>query len=318
MKILPKLLILLIVVTVVPLGILGYLAVQDSKELSMSVAKDAEIMGNDAIADSTAALTSLGESVIKQKAIDVAKQMEIYIRENPDMTVEMLQADPYFFSMVTQTVGVTGYTCAWDAATSIARFHNSPHLYNVDLHTTAEKTPNLWALVRASEGGKTTYGYYDLEEADGTIKQKYMYILPVNAMTADGILLNLAATTYIDEFNAPAKNTEAKINQAMEDTLARIKTSTEGLSTQNTIVILTIIVIVVVVVVGYFFARTITMPLTKLTRVAKKLSQGDPNIYVPVCTAKDEIRDLSDSIRSAVAAVMVLLEEENQKAGGKK
>ncbi len=317
MKILPKLLILLLVVTVVPLGILGYLAVQDSKDLSMSVAKDAETMGKEAIADSTAALNSLGEAIIKQKAIDVAKQMEIYIRENPEMTVEMLQADPFFFSIATQTVGATGYTTAWDSATSIDRFHYSDHIMNLDLHTLAEKTPTFWALIRGSEGGKTISGYYDFAEADGSIKQKYMYILPINAMTSDNVVMNLAATTYIDEFNAPALNTETKINQAMDDTLARIKASTEGLSTQNTIIILTIITIVVVVVVGFFFARSITSPLTKLTRVAKKLSQGDPNIYVPLCTTKDEIRELSDSIRSAVAAVMVLLEEENQKAGGK-
>ncbi len=315
MKILPKLLILLLIVTVVPLGILGVLAVQDAKSLSLSVAADAEDMGGAAIEDSTAALNALGETIIKQKAIDVAKQMEIYIKAHPDMTIPDLQADEVFFAIATQQVGETGYTTAWDSATSIDRFHYSDHIMNLDLHVLAEKTPTFWALIGGSEGGKTVWGYYDFAEADGSIRQKYMYILPVDAVTADGIRLNVAATTYIDEFNAPAAQTQAKIDSTVDDTLSRISASTEGLGTQNTILWMTITVIIVVAVIGYLFASSITRPLTKLTAVARKLSAGDPNIDIPDIKTKDEIRDLSDSLQSAVAAVQVLIDEAKDKSG---
>jgi HAMP domain-containing protein len=312
MKILPKLLILMLIITVVPLGILGYVAVQDSKALSMSVADDAQQMGNAAIVDSTAALNSLGEDIIKQKAIDVAKQMEIYIKANPDMTIPELQADEYFFAIATQSVGETGYTTTWDSATSIDRFHYSDHIMNLDLHTLEAKIPMFWDLIGGSEGGKTVYGYYDFVEADGTIKQKYMYILPVDAATADGVVLNVAATTYIDEFSAPALATQTKINGTVSDTLDRIKASTEGLSTKNTIMVMTLIVILAVAVIGYFFARSITGPLMKLSNVAAKLSQGDPNITIPEIKTKDEINDLGNSLRSAIAAVQVLIEDAKQ------
>ncbi len=315
MKILPKLLILLLIITVVPLAILGYLAIQDSKALSMGVATDAKQMGDAAIADSTDALNKLGEEIIKQKAVDVARQMEIFIRSHPEMTIADLQADPYFFAIATQQVEETGYTTAWDSETSIDRFHYSPHIMNLDLHTLAAKTPTFWQLIGGSEGGKTIYGYYDFVEADSTIKQKYMYILPVDATTADGVVLNVAATTYIDEFNAPAAATQVKIDSVVSDTLDRIKASTEGLSTKNTIMVMTVLVIIAVVVIGYFFAKSITKPLTELSNVANKLSEGNPNIVIPDIKTKDEIHDLSDSLKSAIAAVQVLIEEAKAPAG---
>ncbi|MBN2239674.1 MAG: HAMP domain-containing protein [Dehalococcoidales bacterium] len=316
MKILPKLLILLLAITVVPLGILGYLAIQDSRALSMSVADDAKLMGEAAIADSTAALNSLGEDIIKQKAVDVAKQMEIYIKAHPEMTVTDLQNDPYFFDIATQEVGITGYTTAWDSATSIDRFHYSDHIMNLDLHTLAEKIPTFWDLIGGSEGGKTIYGYYDFVESDGTINQKYMYILPISAETADGVVLNVAATTYIDEFNGPAAETQAKIDATVTDTLDRIKASTEGLSTKNTIMIMTLVVILAVVVIGFFFARSITKPLTELSDVAHKLSEGNPDVIIPDIKTKDEIHDLGNSLKSAIAAVQILIEEARQAPTG--
>ena len=53
---------------------------------------------------------SSAQKAIKQKAEDVAKQVEIYIKSNPELTVLDLQNDSYFQNIAVQPVGKTGYT----------------------------------------------------------------------------------------------------------------------------------------------------------------------------------------------------------------
>ncbi|MDA3840149.1 MAG: transporter substrate-binding domain-containing protein [Patescibacteria group bacterium] len=137
---------------------------------------------------------------IKQKAEDVAKQVEIYLRGNPEMTVKDFQEDPYFQKIAVQLVGKTGYTAVTDYNTLVARYHTNPAIVDLDLHTLKNKLPGFWDVMSKSEGGLVSDGVYAWEEADGTITQKYMYIAIVDAKTADGIGLSVAATTYLDEY----------------------------------------------------------------------------------------------------------------------
>ncbi len=143
---------------------------------------------------------SFGKDAVKNKAQSVAKQIEIYIKSNPTKTIKDLQADEYFQEIAVQLVGETGYTAITDADTLTARFHVNPKIVDLDLHNLAEKLPGFWKIMSETEGGKEAYGMYDWEEADGTIKQKYMHIWPVDGKTADKVQLHVAATTYLDEY----------------------------------------------------------------------------------------------------------------------
>ena len=140
------------------------------------------------------------QNSIKQKAIDVARQIEIYIKLNPDKTIKDLQNDSYFQEIAIQQVGKTGYTAVTDYDTLTCRFHKNPAIIDMDLSLLSEKLPGFWNIMSKTKGGYEAEGTYDWEEADGSIKQKYMYIALVNAKTADGVGLHVAATTYLDEY----------------------------------------------------------------------------------------------------------------------
>jgi signal transduction histidine kinase len=56
-----------------------------------------------------------------------------------------------------------------------------------------------------TEGGKEAEGFYDWEEPDGSIKEKYMYIAVVDTRTHDGVGLSVAATTYVEEYESTMK-----------------------------------------------------------------------------------------------------------------
>jgi signal transduction histidine kinase/ABC-type amino acid transport substrate-binding protein len=152
-------------------------------------------------------LAQFAKESIKQKAIDVAKQIEIYLKARPEMTVEDLKKDLEFLEIAVQLVGKTGYTAVTDYDTLVPIAHSNPKIVGIELSTLAEKLPGFWSVMAPTKGGHDSEGFYDWKETDGLIKEKYMYIAVVDAKTADGVGLHVAATTYLDEYEGIKKVT---------------------------------------------------------------------------------------------------------------
>jgi signal transduction histidine kinase len=157
------------------------------KELSASTLKE-----------SKSSLNRLGEKIIREKAIDVATQMEVYIKARPKMKKEdfIKDKDQDLKVITVQKVAETGYTAVHDNR-GINYFHVNPQIVGTDLHALADRLPAFWKILEASLSGPAS-GYYDWKDADGKIRPKYMYLAPVK-----GTDFIVAATTYIDEFGNP-------------------------------------------------------------------------------------------------------------------
>lgn len=293
----------MLLLTVVPLVVLGILSSGDAKSIGCGGTEDARVMGEVAIVDSVSALNSLGEDMIRQTALLVSKQLEIYIRENPEMTVEDLQNDEYFSSLAVQPVGETGYTAVLDADDSTAYFHPNDALVNTLISDLAGKLPEMWVVVNGSLGSRESGGYYDWEDADGVIRSKYMYIVPVGAKTADGVSLEVPATTYIDEFSAPAKEIEKRLSASIDETVGKIENSTEGVNIENTIFMVTFITILIVIIISYFVARSISNPIRRLKRAADRVTSGK-GVELPSLKGcpVEEVVELTGSMEMLIAS----------------
>jgi methyl-accepting chemotaxis protein len=303
MNIQKKLMIIMLFITVAPLSFLGYFALSDAKHIGYGAAENAKSMGEQAAAQSISNLNSLGENIIKQKAVDVAKQLEVFIKSNPAKTVADLQADEYFKQLAVQKVGETGYTAVTDVSTLICRFHSNPKIVNMDLHNLAEKLPGFWGIMSQSQGGKEVFGYYDWQEADGSMKQKYMHIAIVGAATADNVVFSVAATTYIDEFSKPVNELKANLDQNLDNTLATIKNSTEGINTDNTILFVTIISALLAILISIIFARNISRPIIMLKDAADKATSGEFDVKLPEAKSTDEVSKLIGSFEMLIIAL---------------
>jgi hypothetical protein len=198
MSIRQRLFLTFFILTVVPLGILGMTTlsnIQNVRELT--------------VAESTELMKELGEATIQQKALDTAKQVGLYLDAHPEHLedLDQLMSDAQLTSIAVQPVGATGYTALYDDK-GVVYFHNNPALVGQDMHMFADSLPEFWAIFEASLDG-TKYGsYYLWKEADGSLRDKYMQCVPV-----EGTTLRIAATTYIDEFYAPIRETEQKAEQ---------------------------------------------------------------------------------------------------------
>jgi HAMP domain-containing protein len=251
-------------------------------------------LGAAALKESAVSLNKLGEKIIQEKAQDVARQIEVYMKAYPNKTIAALSADSRFKEIAVQKVGETGYTAVHDNR-GINHFHINPQIVGMDLHTLAEKLPDFVKIL--DEGLKgPAQGYYDWKEADGRVRQKFMFTTPVQ-----GTNLVVAATTYIDEFSQPAKAMVERINEIQ-------KRYTEQYNKRFLLFLLIVLIdLAILLAVIYLYSRTVVRPIRHLSEVADKISMGDLGATIDV-KAKGEVLVLAQSIKRMQASVRAAID----------
>lgn len=244
--------------------------------------------------ESKASLNKLGEQIIKEKALDVALQIEIFVRSHPRMKKEDLSKDLWLKEIAVQKVGETGYTAVHDDR-GINYFHSNPQIVGTDLHDLADKLPAFWKILEASLKGPAS-GTYDWKDADGKIRPKYMYLAPVK-----GTDLIVASTTYIEEFSKPSQAIEVKMKQIEKKFLDEY-----GKKFQMFYLIILVVLIVLMVVI-YVYSRSVIQPIRTLSEVADKISMGDLDTSIKV-KAKGEVGVLAESIERMQMSVKAAIE----------
>jgi nitrogen fixation/metabolism regulation signal transduction histidine kinase len=244
--------------------------------------------------ESKSSLNKLGEKIIREKAIDVATQMEVFIKGRPKMKREDLYKDPELKAIAVQKVGETGYTAVHDN-NGINHFHVNPQIVDTDLHNLAEKLPAFWKILEASLTGPAS-GYYDWKDADGKIRPKYMYLAPVR-----GTDLIVAATTYIDEFSRPERVIEERIKGIERAYLQEYEMKIQIFY----LVILVALLIMICVI--YYYSRSVIRPILYLSEVADKISMGELETPIQI-NAKGEVRVLAESIERMQTSVKAAIE----------
>jgi len=261
------------------------------KDIGSEVLKELSMIS---VNESKSSLNRLGEKVIKEKAIDVAKQIEIFFKSRPKMKREDILKDPELKSIAVQKVGETGYTAVHDNK-GINYFHVNPQIVGTDLHDLAPKLPAFWKILEASLIGPA-FGYYDWKDADGKIRPKYMYLVPVK-----DIDLIVASTTYIEEFSKPSKAIEGRMKWVQGRYL-------DAYDIKIRIFYLVIMVtLVVLLMVIYFYSRSVVRPIRYLSEVADKISMGELDTPIQI-KGKGEVGALAESIERMQTSVKAAIE----------
>ena len=263
--------------TILPLGLIGFTNQQNIQNI-----------GELTVAESTELMKQLGENAIQQKAMDTAKQVALYFEAHPELLTDTdaVIADQELFEIAVQPVGETGYTALYDNK-GITYLHINPALISLDMHTLEESLPEFWAIFEASLDGTQVGSYYIWQEPNGSFRDKYMECAPV-----EGTNYRIAATTYIDEFYAPIRQTEEKTEQIYA------KTRTQAIAALVTVASLAILV-------GWWISASISKPVTALVGASQAVEAGRfENINLDeVEKRKDEMGGLARVFSSMAAQV---------------
>jgi HAMP domain-containing protein len=263
-SLLTKLTIGILIPLVISFAVIGYIYMLQIEEVK-SVALE----------EGARSLNDLGEKMIREKALDVAKQIEIFVKSHPHLSREELYNSLPLKVIAVQPVGRTGYTTVHDNK-AINHFHKNSKIVGMDLRTLGDKLPEFWGILERSLKGRS-HGYYNWKDADGVMRAKYMYCAPIA-----GTDLVVAATTYIDEFSKPAKQIEQRIVDRAE-------------RTRIVFLIVMGVSLIVVILVTSMYSRTIVRPIVYLTQVADRISLGDLDTKIEI-KSSDEVGMLAESL----------------------
>ncbi len=279
----------MLVIALIPIVIMGTVAMIHTNNLGILAVEQTNLVGNESITDSTEALNQLGEKIIEQTSKSVAKEIDIYLEAHPGMTIADLQKDPEFLKLVVQDVGTTGYTTAMDSATMINRFHKNEKNIGSDYHSKKDTNPEYYNIIAAGAGNKDSSGYYMWEDADGVSRPKYAYYTCTTRKTADGVILRIGATTYIEEFSQPVAEIQELISGKINQTTEIVNES--GNQIKFYILLTFIITLILVGIIAFWFSRSISDPILKITDYSEKLSKGN---LIEIEQQKNDVIEIND------------------------
>ena len=288
-KIIPKkfssrLIALTLISGMVPVLIFSYLLNQFGSRLTAEANRAIQQGQQEQWERGEVVLRQMAEGFIRQKALDVASQLDLYIRTHPEKTIKDLQNDPECRQIAVQPVGKSGYTAVQESDTAINRFHKKPKIENLDLHVLCNKLPDFWSIMKASLGGKSSSGYYKWKEPDGQVRDKFMCVVPLKEKAA-GVALGVAATTYIDEFTIPIKASQ----DVSRSTTHYMMTAINRLmrSFRDTGLLFMGLGTVLILGLAYGVGTYLSRAIIQLRDVTKEVNQGNLDISVKPTTSGD-------------------------------
>ncbi len=281
-------------ISLLALSIFTFISVHNIIKVGNYALEGITSLSHVAIENSTRAMEALGVKMIEQKAVDVAGQIEIYIKTHPEMTISQLKNDKIFSEIINQKIGETGYIVVMDVDTCEYYFHpTKPNLVGQNPRITfKESLPALVEILDRIVVDKKTVagGYYAWQDPDGRVRDKYMYLKVVAAYTRDKKLMFIAAATYIDEFSVPARGIEKKLGEMSKNIAEQIGGKISA--ARQSFIILSVIIILIVGGITFAFSRMITNPFLTLIRGVEEIGKGNLESKVMVRTG-DELEMLA-------------------------
>ena len=288
-----KILIFFLALSFISLGVISSLAFRTISQVSSLVVQNSMAMAEQVARQSISALEDLGRTLIQRRALYVSNEIGLFMQFHPDLALSELTSNTELHDLAVQRVGQTGSTFVYDN-TGTVYFDVDPTLVGVNLLKVGGEPVSFASIVERSFKGEAS-GLYDWKDTDGNIRTKYMSAIPV-----EGTNLVVAASTYIDEYSAPAEELTAHIDAAVAATTQYIDEQVQKTQWIFTGVFGGMILLATAVI--FLLSGAITRPILALTKGAEVIAKGELDYHIKAETG-DEIQQLAEQFNDMAKAL---------------
>lgn len=289
-----KILISFLALSLISVGIISSLALRYIGSVGYLTKEYSRSMGETVMAVSIASLEDLGRKIIFQQAHDISKEIYFYLQKHPELDRTSMLKDEKLNTIAVQKVGRTGYTIVYDKTGKVL-FASDPSMLGANLRQLGGEPIYYSSIFERSLLGGEASGYYDYKGPEGDAHTKYMYTVPVEMSD-----LIVAASTFLDEYSAPAEETRNRIASAVDE----MGNQVDKQAREAELIFIAVIVAMVVVVSGVSFllSETITRPIGALTTGSEHIAKGELDYRYDVNTG-DEMQVLAEQFNAMAATL---------------
>lgn len=265
-----KFMFVLIISGIVPMIIISVLTLGDTEKISIAAAKNTLELGKTAVNVSDKALEELGKNLIKEIALGVANQCDLYFKMKPQLASgnrNELAKDTVLRDMATRKIGDRGYVCLYDNNGTMW-VHPNVKLHGQKLHEIKateglEKFRTIWKASLTKDMGDL----YDWKDPDGAIRSKYMYMVNIGRTP-----FKIAATTYMEEFNQPIK--EIKEQVLTQSNIMAAQARQRLGATQVKVVIVAVVGVILGIIMLSGVTKSLVTTVGNLAEITDKVNEG--------------------------------------------
>jgi len=184
---------------ILPIAIFGIAITVFTRDLPLRTIETIQKGLNDLQQQREQLLTDTLAKSVRQKSMDVALQIELYLENRPNLTIAELQKNTRFRSIALQPIEKNGYTTLIDTQKGTTLFHPNTSLENTTFANIAGASKEFLTIISSSIGGKYASGYFPWQEATGQMRRKYTFIAPVRRGSAGNLHMAVATVINMDE-----------------------------------------------------------------------------------------------------------------------
>ncbi len=238
-----------------------------------------------------------GKTIVKQKAMDLALQIEMYLKLHPS-TINDLLSDKRFKALAVQPVGERGYTFVIAPALRLTLAHPDPKVSGHVYTKLISGSPELAEMFKKAQRGIPVMGTYRWASPSDTPPPiKLAFLFPVRVRTKDGVMLMAGATSPVKEFMVPSTIS----HEMFEGAALRMRRYVyNGL---NVMMLWVAVIFVCSLVVGctlaYYLASHLSQHITAVKEGMEQVNRGDLSARVEV-RENGELKELGAAFNSMV------------------
>ncbi len=236
--------------------------------------------------------------MVRQKALAVALQLELYLTAHPSAKLAELRTNPEFRRIALQPLGQTGYTMVMDSRRGACLVNHQPEWENRSLEELTAANPKLGEIVKQQLGGAYSWGYWHRLDSPDRARDQFVFFAPVNRATSDGVHLSVGAIAHLEEINPAAGAITGAL--AAHLNLAKAIVATRFTHFRNFMVALLSASTILGIMVSLLLARRLTRGVRELSAAARAMDEGNLDYRVP-SLGQDEWGEMAQSLNRLVA-----------------